>query len=121
MVSERQGRARALQGSGATGQECAAWVVVVAVAGLLASERPVHFGKRVVRLGSGLAGCGLTEAGAPVGAGTSLTTGWSRLRYRARKQPRHALPVSFLAKVVSRTRAAAQPVRWAFRLNLREH
>ena len=51
MVSERQGWGRALQGSGATGQECAAWVIVVAVAGSLASERLPHFGKRVVRLG----------------------------------------------------------------------
>jgi len=91
MVHQVLAWGRALQGSGATGQECAAWVVIVAVAGLLASEKPVHFGKRVARLGSGLAGCGLAGAGAPVGAGTSLTTGWSRLRYRARKQPRHAL------------------------------
>ena len=82
-----------------------------AEAGAPASGKSMHFGKRVARLGNGLAGCGLTEAGAPVGAGTSLTTGWSRLRYRARKQPRHALPVSFLAQVVTRTRAAAQPVR----------
>ena len=49
-----------------TKQPCPARVVVAAVAGSLASEKPVHFGKRVAHLGSGLVEHSLAGASASV-------------------------------------------------------
>ena len=91
---------------------CPARVVVDAEAGALTSESPVHFGKRVVRLGSGLVGHGLAGASASVGSNLRPNQRFHLTWLSCAKTRPHALPVASLAKVLPRTRQAGETHRW---------